>query len=78
MKTRTVTKALACLATAILVAAGLAACGNSSDKSGTRELTFFVAIQPGGTIEEASKRCSEESKGRYEVTPEFLPTDATQ
>ena len=27
--------------------------------SGPRELTFFVAIQPGGTIEEVSKRCSE-------------------
>ncbi|HYJ20957.1 MAG TPA: extracellular solute-binding protein, partial [Solirubrobacterales bacterium] len=46
--------------------------------SGPRQLTFFVAIQPGGTIEEVSKRCSEESRGRYEIAPEFLPTDATQ
>jgi multiple sugar transport system substrate-binding protein len=71
-------RALVCLAAAILASAGLAACGGGSDGSGPRQLTFFVAIQPGGTIEEVSKRCSEESGGRYEVTPEFLPTDATQ
>jgi len=66
------------LAAVSLAAFGLAACGGSSDKSGTRDLTFFVAIQPGGTIEEVSKRCSEESKGKYTITPEFLPTDASQ
>ncbi|HEU4392611.1 MAG TPA: ABC transporter substrate-binding protein [Solirubrobacterales bacterium] len=70
--------ALACLAAAALASAALAACGGSSEGSGPRELTFFVAIQPGGTIEEVSKRCSEESGGRYEITPEFLPTDASQ
>jgi len=75
---RRTARALACLATAILVTAGLAACGGGSDDSGPRQLTFFVAIQPGGTIEEVSKRCSEESRGRYEIAPEFLPTDATQ
>jgi multiple sugar transport system substrate-binding protein len=71
-------KALACLAAAALAAAALTACGDSSEGSGSRELTFFVAIQPGGTIEEVSKRCSKESGGRYTITPEFLPTDASQ
>jgi multiple sugar transport system substrate-binding protein len=70
--------ALTCLAAAAAAATVLSACGEGSADTGPRELTFFVAIQPGGTIEEASKRCSEESKGRYTVTPEFLPTDATQ
>jgi multiple sugar transport system substrate-binding protein len=70
--------ALASAAAAILAATALAACGSSSEGSGPRELTFFVAIQPGGTIEKDSERCSEESKGRYTITPEFLPTDATQ
>ncbi len=78
MTSRRVTKALACGAALIVVAAALAACGGSSDSSGTRQLTFFVAIQPGGSIEEVSKRCSEESNGKYEITPEFLPTDASQ
>lgn len=71
-------KALTCLAVSILAAAALSACGGSSDKSGTRDLTFFVAIQPGGTIEKVSERCSKESDGKYTITPEFLPTDATQ
>jgi multiple sugar transport system substrate-binding protein len=71
-------KALACLGAAALAAAALAACGGSSEASGPRELTFFVAIQPGGTIEKVSERCSEESGGRYTITPEFLPTDASQ
>ncbi len=71
-------KALASLVAVALAASVLSACGSGSGDSGPRELTFFVAIQPGGTIEEVSKRCSEESKGRYEITPEFLPTDATQ
>jgi multiple sugar transport system substrate-binding protein len=66
------------LSLAALAAVALAACGGGSDESGPRELTFFVAIQPGGTIEEVSKRCSEESDGKYTITPEFLPTDASQ
>jgi multiple sugar transport system substrate-binding protein len=72
------TKALACVAATILAAAAVTACGSSSQGSGPRDLTFFVAIQPGGTIEKDSERCSEESGGRYTITPEFLPTDATQ
>jgi multiple sugar transport system substrate-binding protein len=71
-------KAFACLVAAALAAAVLAACGGSSAASGPRELTFFVAIQPGGTIEKVSERCSKESGGRYTITPEFLPTDASQ
>jgi multiple sugar transport system substrate-binding protein len=53
----------------------LSACGGSG---GAPTIKFFVAIQPGGTIEEVSKRCSEESNGKYTITPEFLPTDASQ
>jgi multiple sugar transport system substrate-binding protein len=75
---RSVLEALACLAATALTATALSACGGGSDASGSRQLTFFVAIQPGGTIEEVSKRCSEESHGKYEIAPEFLPTDATQ
>jgi trehalose/maltose transport system substrate-binding protein len=78
MNNRVVTRALACLAASALAVGVLSACGGSSDGSGPRELSFFVAIQPGGTIEETSKRCSEESNGKYTITPEFLPTDASQ
>lgn len=78
LKSHSTKRVLICLAALVLAGVGLAACGGSSGESGPRELTFFVAIQPGGTIEEVSKRCSEESDGRYTITPEFLPTDASQ
>jgi multiple sugar transport system substrate-binding protein len=66
------------VATALLASAVLAACGSSSDESGARKLTWFVAIQPGGSIEKVAERCSKESGGKYVVEPEFLPTDASQ
>jgi multiple sugar transport system substrate-binding protein len=78
LTSRRATKAIACLAASLAAAAALVACGGGSDSSGPRQLTFFVAIQPGGTIEKVSERCSKESGGKYEVTPEFLPTDASQ
>jgi len=78
VKSSRATRALICLAASALVVAGFSACGGGDDSSGSRELTFFVAIQPGGTIEEVSKRCSKESGGKYTITPEFLPTDASQ
>ncbi len=78
VKTGRTARVLICVAAAALAAAGLAACGGSSGESGARDLTFFVAIQPGGTIEKVSERCSEESHGKYTITPEFLPTDASQ
>jgi multiple sugar transport system substrate-binding protein len=78
LKSSWATRALICLAASALAALGISACGGGDEGSGSRELTFFVAIQPGGTIEEVSKRCSEESKGKYTITPEFLPTDASQ
>jgi multiple sugar transport system substrate-binding protein len=65
------------LGAAVVVLSVLTACGGSSN-SGPTELTFFVAIQPGGTIEETAARCTKESNGRYEVTPELLPNDASQ
>jgi multiple sugar transport system substrate-binding protein len=78
LTSRRATRALPCLAALIVAGAVLSSCGGSSSASGPRQLTFFVAIQPGGTIEETAARCTKESRGRYEVTPEFLPNDASQ
>jgi multiple sugar transport system substrate-binding protein len=75
---RAATAALACAGAAALAVAVLSACGGSSDGSGPPTLTWFVAIQPGGTIETVAERCTKESGGRYKVEPEFLPTDASQ
>jgi len=78
VKSSRATRALICLAASALAASSFSACGGGSDSSANRDLTFFVAIQPGGTIEKVSERCSEESNGKYTITPEFLPTDASQ
>jgi multiple sugar transport system substrate-binding protein len=78
MTARVAIKALLCLGTAALVTGTLGACGSGSGASGTRTLSWFVAIQPGGSIEKVAERCSKESGGKYKVEPEFLPTDASQ
>jgi multiple sugar transport system substrate-binding protein len=40
-------------------------------------LNWFVATQPGGTIQEVAKRCTQESNGEYNVNVELLPTTAS-
>jgi trehalose/maltose transport system substrate-binding protein len=66
-----------CLAAAatLVAAVVLSACGGSS---GAPTIKFFVAIQPGGTIEANAERCTKEAHGRYTIKPELLPNDATQ
>jgi multiple sugar transport system substrate-binding protein len=62
----------------VLAALGVG-CGGSDDEGGSgTTLRWFVAIQPGGTIQEVAKRCTEESNGRYNVQLELLPTLADQ
>jgi multiple sugar transport system substrate-binding protein len=78
LKSRSALTALSFLVAGALALAGLAGCGEESAGSEPRSLTWFVAIQPGGTIEDVAARCSRQSGGRYEVEPEFLPTDASQ
>ncbi len=70
------TSFLICLGAVASVVA-LGGCGGSAE-AGPPTLKWFVAIQPGGTIEAVAERCSKESGGRYEVEAEFLPTDASQ
>ena len=66
---------MAAAVAALAAAAALTACGGSSEGSG-RTLNWFVAIQPGGSIQEIAAKCSEESGGKYEINLELLPTDA--
>lgn len=77
MTARVATIGVVCLGVALGVVL-LTSSGDDSEGSAKRTLSFFVAIQPGGTIEETSARCSKESGGRYEIEPQFLPTDASQ
>jgi multiple sugar transport system substrate-binding protein len=40
-------------------------------------LTWFVATQPGGTIQEVAKQCSDQSNGQYTISVNLLPTTAS-
>jgi multiple sugar transport system substrate-binding protein len=62
---------LACLA---IAAAG---CGSSGGGGGPVTLNWFVATQPGGTIQEVAARCSKESNGQYNIEVQLLPTVAS-
>jgi multiple sugar transport system substrate-binding protein len=53
----------------------IAGCGGGGG-SGPPTLNWFVAIQPGGSIQEIAARCTEQAGGRYEIALELLPTDA--
>jgi multiple sugar transport system substrate-binding protein len=66
---------LAAAVAAVIAGTTIAACGGSSEGSG-RTLNWFVAIQPGGSIQEIAAKCSEQSGGRYDINLELLPTDA--
>jgi multiple sugar transport system substrate-binding protein len=76
LETRRAKHALVAVLTVALAGAVLSACGGSS--GGPPQLTFFVAIQPGGTIEATAERCTKEAGGKYTIKPELLPNDATQ
>ena len=65
------------LLTALVAAVLLAGCGGSSS-GGTPTLNWFVATQPGGTIQEVAKRCTDEAHGKYKINVELLPSDASQ
>ncbi len=69
-------RALAAVLTTALAGVVLGACGGSG--SGVPQLSFFVAIQPGGTIEATARRCTKEADGKYTIKPELLPNDASQ
>lgn len=62
----------------MLLAVAVAGCGGDEGGKGSRELTWFVPFQPGGALNALSERCSQESRGRYTIELELLPTDASQ
>ncbi len=53
-----------------------AGCGG--DSGGPTALKWFIAIQPGGSIQKVAETCSKQSGGKYEIELELLPTDASQ
>ncbi|MBA3329225.1 MAG: extracellular solute-binding protein [Solirubrobacterales bacterium] len=67
------------LALALALALAMAGCGSDDrSSSGRQTLTWFIAQQPGGALDEITKRCSEQSGGRYEIELELLSANADQ
>ena len=76
MKRRWARRGATLLLAAALAATVLSACGGSG--GGPPTIAFFVAVQPGGTIEATAERCTKEANGAYKIKPELLPSDASQ
>jgi len=64
------------MATAGIAMAIVAGCGG--DDGDGKTLTWFIAIQPGGSIQKVAETCSNQSNGKYDIELELLPTDASQ
>jgi trehalose/maltose transport system substrate-binding protein len=64
------------LVAVVLGVAALVGCGGSSS-GGPVTLNWFIANQPGGSIQEIAKRCTDESNGRYKVDVQLLPAAAS-
>jgi multiple sugar transport system substrate-binding protein len=64
------------LAVVAAVFGAVAGCGGSGGGGGTT-LNWFIANQPGGSIQEIAKRCTDESNGRYKVDVNLLPSVAS-
>jgi multiple sugar transport system substrate-binding protein len=66
------------LAGALASSVAVAGCGGSDDGgSGSGvDLSFFIFNEPSGAYQEAAKKCSDESGGRYSIDFEFLPAQA--
>jgi multiple sugar transport system substrate-binding protein len=52
--------------------------GCGGDSGGPVSLKWFIAIQPGGSIQKVAEDCSKQSGGKYDIDLELLPTDASQ
>ena len=62
--------------TAVLAAAGLAACGTSSAATGPVAINFYSFNDPSGAVQTAVTNCSKESGGKYTITYNKLPAAA--
>jgi multiple sugar transport system substrate-binding protein len=62
----------------VVLALGLAACGDEDTAGGPAELTWFIFNEPSAAPQRIAERCSRQSGGRYRITFEYLPAQADQ
>src|SRR5436190_16803976 len=71
-------KLMAAVAAGVVLAAGLAACGDENSSSAGVTLRWFIFNEPSGAPQKIADRCSKQSGGRYTIKFEFLPAQADQ
>jgi multiple sugar transport system substrate-binding protein len=54
----------------------VAGCGGSGS-GGPVTLNWFIANQPGGSVQEVAKRCTDQSNGQYQIEVQLLPAAAS-
>src|SRR6516165_3854634 len=62
--------------TAVLAAAGLAACGTSSAATGPVTINFYSFNDPSGAVQTAVTNCTKQSGGKYTISYNKLPAAA--
>ncbi len=65
-------------ALALAAAMTLVACGGDSSSGGATKLSWFIGNQPGGSVQQLAKTCSQQSGGRYDISVELLPNQSDQ
>ena len=63
---------------AALTTATATGCGGGGGSNGPTAVKWYVFKEPGGAFDAAAKKCSKDSKGRYQVKVVALPTDSDQ
>lgn len=62
----------------VVVALALAACGGGDDEGAVPTLTWYVFDEPSGAYDEAARRCTDQSGGRFRIEMAALPSSADQ
>jgi multiple sugar transport system substrate-binding protein len=70
-------RALALVATGVIAAPLMAACGSSSNGSGVPTVNWYIGAQAGGWIENAVTTCNAQNKGKFSIKQQDLPSRAT-
>jgi len=63
---------------AVVVALAISACGDGGGGSARAQLTWFIFNEPSNAPQQIADKCSKESNGAYDITFEYLPSQADQ
>ena len=62
----------------VVLALGVAACGDDGSGKARATLTWFIFNEPSGAPQQIAEACSKGSNGAYEIKFEYLPSQADQ